>query len=174
MNDARSLVYVTFGTIAGGVADARAVYRIALDALADLSVRALLTTGPGMDPAALGTIPPNVHVEAWIPQREVLARATAVVCHGGSGSVIAALAAGLPLVIVPLFADQPYNARRVAALGAGIDLPSPTAAALRAAIARALDDAELRRGAERIAAEIAGLPSLDAAVDQLLGMAEAG
>jgi UDP:flavonoid glycosyltransferase YjiC (YdhE family) len=169
--DPRPLVYVTFGTMASGVAEARAVYRVALDALADLPVRGLLTTGQGMAPDALGPIPSNVHVEAWVPQVEALARAAAVVCHGGSGTIIGALAAGLPLVVVPLFADQPYNARRVAALGVGVHLPSPTAEALRAAVRRALDDPELRRGAARVAAEIAALPTIDDAADRLIGMA---
>jgi len=54
-----------------------------------------------------------VHVEAWVPQADALAAATVVVCHGGSGTTFGTLAAGLPLVIVPMFADQPANARLV-------------------------------------------------------------
>ena len=102
----------------------------------------------------------------------MLARAVAVVCHGGSGTVIGALAAARPLVVVPLFADQPENARRVAALGAGIDLPAPPSpGALRDAIARVIDDPDLHAGAARLGAEIAALRPLDAAVDSLLGLA---
>ena len=48
--------------------------------------------------------------------------AAAMVCHGGFGTVRAGLAAGVPLAVLPLFADQPDNARRVAELGAGIAL----------------------------------------------------
>jgi len=165
------LVYVTFGTVTSTIEEARAIYRVALDALADAPVRALLTTGPGVERDALGPVPGNVHVEAWVPQGEALARARAVICHGGSGTVIGALAAARPLVVVPLFADQPENARRIAALGAGIDLPAPTPGGLRAAIARVIDDPDLHAGAARLGAEIAGLRPLDAAVDALLELA---
>jgi len=167
-DDRTPLVYVTFGTVASTMQDARAIYRVALEAMADAPVRALLTTGPGLERDALGPIPGNVHVEAWVPQGEALARARAVICHGGSGTVIGALAVARPLVVVPLFADQPENARRVAALGAGIELPAPTPGALREAIARVIHDADLQAGAARLAAEIAGLRPLDAAVDALL------
>jgi UDP:flavonoid glycosyltransferase YjiC (YdhE family) len=169
--DSRPLVYITFGTIVGTSADLRSIYRTALDGIADLPVRALLTTGRGMEPGTLGTVPANVHVEEWVPQRDVLARASAVVCHGGSGTVRGALAAGLPLVVTPLGADQPHNARRVAAVGAGIALPAPDPASLRAAVERVLADADFGRGARRIADEIAALPPVDAAVPVLVAMA---
>lgn len=169
--DPRPLVYVTFGTIVGGMARARHIYRLSLDAVAELPARFVLTTGPGVEADVLGEIPSNVQVEAWIPQREVLAHASAVVCHGGSGSVRGALAAGLPLVVVPFGADQPFNAQRIAAVGAGIGLPNPTAGTLRAAIERVLVDAELRAGAQRLSAEIAALPSLDDALDALEALA---
>jgi UDP:flavonoid glycosyltransferase YjiC (YdhE family) len=169
--DSRPLVYVTFGTIAGSTSSVNSIYRTALEAIAGLPVRALLTTGRGVDGGILGTIPANVHVAAWVPQRDVLARAAALVCHGGSGTVRGALAAGVPMVVVPLGADQPHNAQRVAAVGAGIALPAPDAASLRAAIERLLADAAFARDARRIADEIAALPPIDAAVAALVAMA---
>lgn len=171
--DSRPLVYLTFGTLVGTMPHLRAVYRLALDALAELPIRVLLTTGPGMEADMLGVIPGNVQVEAWVPQRDVLAHAAAVVCHGGSGTVRGTLAAGLPLVVVPQGADQPFNAQRVAAVGAGLALSRPDVAALRAAVERVLVDPELHAGARRMAAEIAELPSLEQAVDALLALAEA-
>ena len=86
----------------------------AVDALADAPVRVLLTVGTEVDPADLGAVPANVHVEPWVPQGAVMAHASAMVGHGGSGSTLAAMAAGMPLAVVPLFADQPENADRVA------------------------------------------------------------
>jgi UDP:flavonoid glycosyltransferase YjiC (YdhE family) len=169
--DARPLVYITFGTIAGTMARIRHIYRIALDAVAELPVRAVLTTGPGIEDGALGVIPSNVQVEAWIPQRDVLAHASLVVCHGGSGTVRGALAAGLPLVVVPFGADQPYNAQRIAAVGAGLAVPNADVSALRAAIERALVDPELRAGAKKMAAEIAALPPLEHAVEAMEALA---
>lgn len=170
-DDGLPLVYITFGTIAGSSPHVRSIYRTALDAVAGLPVRALLTTGRGLEAGVLGTIPANVHVEAWIPQGDVLPRAAAIVCHGGSGTLLGALAAGVPMVAVPMFADQPHNARRLAAVGAGIALPNPDAGALRAAIERVLAAADHRRVARRIADEIATLPTADDAVEVLVGIA---
>jgi UDP:flavonoid glycosyltransferase YjiC (YdhE family) len=102
-----------------------------------------------------------------------LAEASLVVSHGGSGTTLGALAAGLPLVVVPLFADQPPNARRVAEVGAGVvveplregpskALPSSIdAGALRDAILAGLRDDALARSAQTIAAEMRALPAVD-------------
>jgi len=168
--DERPLVYITFGTIVGTIDHARSVYRTALDAVADLRVRALLTTGRGFDVGVLGEIPANVHVSEWIPQRDVLPHTAVLVCHGGSGTLLGGLAAGLPVVVVPVGADQPHNGRLVAAAGAGISLTKPDASALRAAIQTALDAPALRDSARRIADEIGAMPTIDAAIDELLGM----
>jgi UDP:flavonoid glycosyltransferase YjiC (YdhE family) len=170
-DDGRPLVYLTFGTIAGSTAYARAAYRTALDAVAELPVRALLTTGRGLPADALGAIPANVQVEAWVAQREVLPQASAVVCHAGSGTVLGALAAGVPMVATPLFADQPHNARRIEAVGAGLALSAPDASTLRAALVRVLAEPEFRSAARRMAGEIAALPTVDDAVDVLAGLA---
>ena len=74
----------------------------------------LLTIGDRRDPAELGPLPRRVRVERWVAQDEVMPRAAAVVGHGGSGSTLTALAAGVPLALLPLFVDGPENARRVA------------------------------------------------------------
>jgi hypothetical protein len=60
-----------------------------------------------------------------VPQQDVLPDAALVVCHGGSGTTFGALAAGVPLVFVPMFADQRPNAERVEELGAGVVVPPP-------------------------------------------------
>jgi len=169
--DSRPLVYITFGTIVGSTPRLSAIYRLALEAVAELPVRAVLTTGRGFDLGILGTAPANVQVEEWIPQREVLAHASVVLCHGGSGTVRGALAAGIPLLVVPLGADQPFNAQRIAARGAGLTVSNPDAETLRAALLRVLEDPSLRAGAKRLADEVAALPSVDAAIDAMVTMA---
>jgi MGT family glycosyltransferase len=171
--DPRPLVYITFGSIIGGIPHLRSVYRTSLDAVADLPVRALLTTGRGVEPGVFGAIPSNVHVEAWVPQRDVLSRAAMVVCHGGSGTVLGGLAAGLPMVIMGVGADQPHNGRLIAAAGAGLALTKPEASELRAAIQKVLGDAQLRARAAELASEIAAMPTMESAVDVLLGIASA-
>jgi hypothetical protein len=121
-----SRVYATFGSMAAGIG--LDPYRALLDAVDGLDVPVLLTTGADLE---LGRVPENVRVERWVPQAEALAHASLVVCHGGSGTVLGALAANLPLVIVPLFADQFANARTLADAGAAAVVEP---AGLRAAI----------------------------------------
>ena len=94
-------------------------------------------------------------------------RASVLVCHGGAGSVLAGLTHGLPMVITPISADQPDNARRVEEAGAGTTLVQPDAASLRAAMGRALADPEMRAAAGRIAREISLMPSMNDAVREL-------
>jgi len=154
-DDDRPLVYLTFGSVTAAFPNAERMYRAALDALAGLPVRVLLTLGRELE---LGGVPANVHVEQWVPQADVLAHAAAVVCHGGSGTTLGALGAGRPLVVVPLFADQPPNGIRVATVGAGVVASFAT---LRRATERVLGDERYRRAAEALAQEMRRLPPVD-------------
>lgn len=169
--DGESFVYVTLGTVSGRSEKSRAAYCAILEALSTLPVRALLTTGPIMPLEELGIIPPNVAVEAFVPQSEVMPYAHAVVCHGGSGSLIGALAQGIPTVVVPLFADQSHNAASVARAGAGISVTDRTAPVLREAIARVLKDDDIRLTAYRIGGDIAGMPAVEEAVERMAALA---
>jgi len=166
-------VYVTFGTVAGSFDMLRAKYREILDALDGAPVRALLTIGASLPFDALGAVPSNVHVERFVPQHEVLPHAAAVVCHGGSGTVHGALAAGAPLVVTPMFADQPYNAERIAAVGAGLATRQLEASpeAVRAAILRVVEEPSFRDVAQRFSREIASLPLVDEAARALEAIA---
>jgi len=167
------LVYVTFGSVAPALPFFPGVYRGALDALADLPVRVLMTIGRVRDPAELGPLPANAHVERWVRQADVERHAAAIVCHGGFGTVRAGLAAGVPLVVLPLFADQPYNGRRAEALGAGLTLDGGPAAVagLRDAVECVLGDPTYAAAAGRIAAENHALPPVDHAVAALAALA---
>ena len=164
------LVYLSFGTV---VPQSRYpdMYRAAIDALDGLPIRLLVTIGRGQDPAELGALPPSVHVEQWLPQSTVMPHAQAMIGHGGAGSTLAALAAGVPSVFLPVFADQPINASRVAEFGAGLALePTPDGLwRLRAAVHELLEDSRYRRAAQEVADEIASLPQ----VDQSVGLIEA-
>lgn len=153
------LVYLTFGTVLGHMTIAGDAYRTALRAAERLDARVLLTVGRRFDPADLGPVPANVHVETWVDQADVLAHADLVVCHGGSGTVFGALAAGLPIVAVPFFADQFENARRVAAAGAGRTVEPPDSAAIAEAAEAVLATRAYRAAAGRLAAEMAAAPT---------------
>jgi UDP:flavonoid glycosyltransferase YjiC (YdhE family) len=154
------LVYISFGSEAPASRHFPGVYRRAVDALADLPVRVLVTIGDRRDPAELGPVPASVRVEHWVPQAEVMPRAAVMVSHGGSGSTLAALAGGVPQAFVPLFVDGPSNAARVAAAGAGI-----VAEDLAADVQTLLNDPRYGRAAAAIADEIRALPPTVAAID---------
>ncbi len=159
----RDLVYVSFGSEAPESHHFPGLYRDAIEALADFPV--LLTIGDRRDPAELGPLPRRVRVERWVAQDEVMPRAAAVVGHGGSGSTLTALAAGVPLALVPLFVDGPENARRVAGAGAAIVVDDATQ--LANAVRELLDDSTYVDVARRIADEIRALRPVDAALEPL-------
>jgi MGT family glycosyltransferase len=155
-------------------------YAMALRAVERMSARVLLTVGRRFDASSLGPVPANVHVEPWIDQARVLEQAELVVCHGGSGTTLAALAAGVPLVMVPLFADQFENARRVAATRAGRvvetqsrtgDVRSINAAAapqITAGIEDVLGDVTYRDRARDIATEMAATPTAEEVLTRIV------
>jgi hypothetical protein len=159
------LVFVSFGSETPRSDFFPRLYRDAVEGLDGLPVLVAL----GRDPADLGPVPPSVRVERWVPQAAVIGRAAVAVGHGGSGSTLMALAAGVPQVLLPLFVDGPANAKRVAELGAGIVVEGgPDAAGrLGAAVREVLADPAYRRGAEAVAAEIRALPPIDDAVPLL-------
>ena len=146
------LVYVTLGTIFND----SSLFGTLLAAL-DGEVSALVTTGRDVEPAALGPAPPRVRVERLVDQAGVLPRCAAVVCHGGSGTTLGALAHGVPLVLVPQGADQFDNAARCAAAGAALVVRPDelTPAAVRSALRRVLEVGAFREAARRLAREIA-------------------
>jgi UDP:flavonoid glycosyltransferase YjiC (YdhE family) len=142
-----------------------------IDALGRLPVRGLVTLGGPCKPSDF-TPPANVHVVDSAPHGQVLPLASAVVCHGGHGTVMKALAHGLPLVSIPFGRDQLDNTKRVTVHGAGLGVrPSARASTLCAAIERVLGDTDLRRGAMRQRAAIERDRREDPAVMELEALA---
>lgn len=169
------LVYVTFGSVAAALPPFAGVYRAALDALAGEPIRVLMTTGSGVDPASLGPAPANARVEQWLPQGGLMPHTAAMVGHGGFGTTMTALAAGVPQVVVPLFAgDQFINADRVAAIGAGVCLAGGPGAipGLPAAVAGVLGEPAYRERARGVAAAMASLPEVATSLPFLEALAK--
>lgn len=163
------LVWITFGTVNTAFDVLTSTWATVMAAVADLPIQVIASTGRS---AVALQVPPNVEVVDWSELTEILARASAVICHGGSGTTLASLAAGIPLVVIPLLADQPTNATMVEDLGAGIavratstnrrglkGLDSNDVAPVRAAVEAVLSDVTYARAAERIARVLADRPS---------------
>ncbi len=125
----RPLVYVTLGTVfnlESGDLLTRLVQAMNILSTSH-GIDAVITTGPNIHADDLPAPAPGVGIESFVPQRALLGRCHAVVCHGGSGTVVDALSLGIPVVVLPMGADQPDNADRCEALGTGIAL-DPVAA----------------------------------------------
>jgi UDP:flavonoid glycosyltransferase YjiC (YdhE family) len=91
-----------------------------------------------------------------------------VLTHGGHGTVIKTLAAGVPLVVAPLGRDQPDNAARVVRAGVGLRVSRKASAAdLRNALGRVLDEPRFRAAARRMAATLAAERDEGLVVDEL-------
>jgi MGT family glycosyltransferase len=155
---ARPVVYVTMGNIV----NRESTFHAILNALAEEPLDVIVTVGRSVDPARLEPLPPNVHVEQYIPNSLVLPRVDAVVCHAGFNTVMGTLMSGCPLVLAPIAADQPVHARRCAALGVGrvIDAQLLDPEEIRAATRAVLSDPSYRAAARRLQLEIAALPDL--------------
>jgi MGT family glycosyltransferase len=141
-------------------------------ALGELPVRGLVTTGPAV-PADSIVAPANVTVVERAPHSQVLRHAAAVVTHAGHGTVIKSLAAGVPVVAIPLGRDQLDNAARVVHHGAGVRLkPKASAQAIAGAVRRVIEETSFAAGARRIADAIAVETADDRAAEELEGLAE--
>jgi UDP:flavonoid glycosyltransferase YjiC (YdhE family) len=165
----RPRVVVTLGTVDSGQ---RPMLRALIEGAAAAGAQVIVALGA--DPSTLGPTDPDVVVRAYLPMSVVLPTADAVVFHGGSGTLTAALAAGRPLVITPIAADQLDNADR--ALAAGVARVVPLAEVepetVRDATTAVLHDPRYRERAEAVAAEIAAMPGPDRAVEHLESIVE--
>ena len=142
-------------------------------ALGGLPVRGLVTTGPAIPVDSIDA-PANVTVVERAPHREVLRHAAAVVTHAGHGTVLKSLAAGVPVVAMPLGRDQLDNAARVAHHGAGLRLKSKASPdTIATAVRRVIDEPSFRANAGRLADAIAVEIAEDRAVEELEALAAA-
>ena len=158
-------VYLTLGTLFNGAAD----FAVPLEALRELPVNVVVTCGYDVDPTALEPLPRNVAVERWVSQALLLPRCSAVVCHAGAGTLIGALAYGVPVVCLPRGADQFANAEQVARTGAGIALrpDQVSVESIRDATRRVLDESSYAAVADKLRTEIELLPDPSAVVEEL-------
>ena len=167
----RPLVYVTSGTERAALTFP---WSTAFAALDGLDVDVVATIGPHVDPTTLGAVPPKVRVERFVPQGDLLARASAVVSHGGAGTVLGAAGQGRPQLVVPLFADQWENGVAVRDAGCGVMLRPDRRRVeeIAEALLTLLEGSSHREAAARVAAEIVTMPSaadLAAEIEALAG-----
>src|SRR3954452_7560462 len=160
-------VYLTLGTIFAQ--ESGDLFLRVLAGLRELDVDVLVTVGRELDPAELGPQPPHVQVARFVPLVDALAGRDLVVSHAGSGTVVATLALGLPSLLLPLGADQPWTADRCTALGVSrvLDPLTCTPADVADTVLDLLDDGAARRAARALAEQAAKLPTTAEVTDLL-------
>jgi UDP:flavonoid glycosyltransferase YjiC (YdhE family) len=151
-------IYLTLGTVFN--LESGDLFARVLAALRELPANLVATVGGDIDPAEFGPQPAHVFVEQYIPQSLVLPHCDVVVSHAGSGSVLGALAHGVPSVLIPLGADQPQNANRCEQLGVALvlDALEVTPSGVQNAVSSVLDDPAYRGNAQQLRGEIELLP----------------
>jgi UDP:flavonoid glycosyltransferase YjiC (YdhE family) len=160
-------VYLTLGTEVNSEPDLYpSVLQTLIAGLRDAPINLIVTLGRDKDPADFSPQPANVHIERYIPQSLLLPHCDLMVMHGGSNSLLAALDVGLPLVIVPLIADQFFNAHiaETLRLGQVVQRADLTPTRIRAAVNEVLVNPIYRQTAARLQAEMHALPDQQHAV----------
>ena len=156
----RPLVYLTLGTVQN---KKPAVFRTFMTALAQEDLTLVVTTGHDQDPADLGEPPANVWVERFVPQNSLLPRCSAVVSHGGSGTLRAGVWYGLPQVMLPWGGDQHQNAKICRDLGLAVVL-DPVALseqAIRDAVSAVLEKPSYRLAAAAVSEDMRAMPGIE-------------
>jgi MGT family glycosyltransferase len=165
---ATPLVLVSLSTSEQGQAD---LLQRCADAVAQLPVNAIVTTGPSIDPASVKA-GANTQVVRYTPHADIIPSASLVITHAGFGTTMAGLGRGVPLLCTPMGRDQFFNAERVQDLGAGLMLmPDSDSDAIAEAATDILQDARFTDGAKRMAAAISGYGGAAQAVDALEALA---
>lgn len=160
----RPMVLVSLSTSEQGQAD---LLQRCADAVAQLPVRAIVTTGPSIDPASV-RVGANTQVVTYVPHADLLASTSLVITHAGLGTTMAALGSGVPMVCVPMGRDQFFNAEQVARLGAGqMLMPDADVDAIALAAREVLADGAYQDAAKRMATTIAGYGGAADAVSAL-------
>jgi UDP:flavonoid glycosyltransferase YjiC (YdhE family) len=152
----RPLVAVTLGTVAPTMNGLGPVERV-IAAAPDVDADFVLALGGKVDLDALGTLPPNVRVEGWVPLNALMAESSLLIHHGGAGTAMTPLALGVPQLVVPSGADRYINAGAVHDRGAGLSIEEEELDAR--VIDRVLRDEKVRAVVTQVSAEIEALPS---------------
>jgi MGT family glycosyltransferase len=147
------LVLVSLSTSEQGQAD---LLQRCADAVAQLPVNAIVTTGPSIDPASV-SVGANTQVVRYTPHADIIPSTSLVITHAGFGTTMAALGRGVPLLCTPMGRDQFFNAERAQHLGAGrMLMPDADSAAIAEAATDMLRDGRYTDGAKRVEVAISG------------------
>jgi UDP:flavonoid glycosyltransferase YjiC (YdhE family) len=150
------------------------VYESIVAALARIPASALVALGFDQNACRLSDVPPHVRVVPWLPLTSLLEETDVFITHGGFNSVKEALAAAVPMVVVPLSADQWHSMERCEALGVGVGVGAEerTAQRLHAAVQEVISNPAFALRARLFRERIESLPDISVAVTLLEQLAD--
>ena len=162
----RRLIYISLGTI---INENASFFRTCIDAFADSKDFVVISTGKGLRADSFGNLPSNILILDWVPQIEVLKRASLFITHSGLNSVHDGLYFGVPLLLVPQQGEQTFTALRVVELGAGLMLQKEqvNVASIRNSANRLLTDQRFKHEANRIGETFRATGGVSRAVDEI-------
>jgi zeaxanthin glucosyltransferase len=169
----KPLIYASFGTV---LSRNRRLHDALARAAANLNAQIVLSLG-GAETAELpGELPENLLVVPYAPQLEILEKAALMITHAGMNSTLEGLAAGVPMVAVPMANDQPGVAARIEWTGTGVRIPASECepARLRQAIDTVIGDASFRESARKFQRIIEERNGLGRAADIIERVAATG
>lgn len=168
--DERPTVLASLGTVFNATPG---VLEAIIRGVAGEPVNLIVAIGPDQDPSRFGPLPGNVRLEPYVAQPQLLEHCDLFITHGGFNSVKESLLAGVPMVVIPITADQPYCAQRCAALGVGRVVPpnARDASTVRGEVTAVFADSTYRARARAFSEEMRKLPGPDSAVSLLADLA---
>jgi MGT family glycosyltransferase len=151
LSHARPWVHATEGTIHVGEP---LVLRATAQGLAGLEMEVIMTSGGARDPESinLGASAPNLHLTRWIAHSDLLPKTDVIITTGGAGTVLAAIDAEVPMILIPTEWDKPEIAQRIVEAEAGIRImpDKVTPQSIRAAVEKILANPSYKRGVGRL------------------------
>ncbi len=165
------VLYISLGTAYNNWLD---FFQMCLTAFEGQPWQVVMSIGTKIDRSALGSIPNNFIVDAYVPQLAVLEHTDVFVTHGGMNSVMEALYYGVPLVAIPQMLEQAITAERVAQLGLGvaIEKTAVTQSTLLSAVTTVANDPQFREKAQRMQEVVRSAGGYEQAADAILQFKE--
>jgi MGT family glycosyltransferase len=147
LNTELPLLYISMGSV---MTNQPEFYKHCFEAFGGQPWQVVLTVGKSTDTTQLGAVPDNFLLSPYVPQLEILPRARVFVTHAGTNSVMESMYYGVPMVLIPQQPEQHMHARRTVELGLGVQLDkgAVTAASLREAVERVVNDPQYHTRAQ--------------------------
>ncbi|MFF1287399.1 macrolide family glycosyltransferase [Bacillus thuringiensis] len=161
------VIFISMGTVFN---EQPALYEKCFEAFKDVDATVVLVVGKKINISQFENIPKNFKLYNYVPQLEVLQHADVFVTHGGMNSSSEALYYGVPLVVIPVTGDQPFVAKRLTEVGAGVRLNRNelTSELLRETVKKVMDDVTFKENSRKVGESLRNAGGYQRAVEEIL------